>query len=529
MANTTGSSSNTPADNTTSSDADKSVGRTTDSFSHYLTALAQCSTEGVAFVNSDGVVDFVNYTAATLIGRTQEELLGVDFFSLVKPTSCSIEDISLKRVWRGQFQLLGLEQTLDAVVQHTAPVPGRGPGMVVCLNVEGSSLQTPPQTFHQTKLEALGVLSSSIVHDLNNILTGILGHVSFLRLSLPPEVTDQESLGAIEDGARKAASMTQQVLEFAKGEELVLGPVNISRVINDGLTLLSASLPENVQLNVHGTEDEVHVVGDEGQLNQLILNLTVNARDALPDGGTITVELGTRVFSDSVHCSELGIEVGDYVLLSIKDNGQGISDEVRDRVFEPFFTTKAQHGTGLGLATVQAIVKAHRGVLSLHTAAGQGSCFEIALPSSSAVEDLIADSDDEALPTGTERILVVDDEETVRTIIQRSLEHLGYEVVVASDGVEALEIYADSVDSFALVIIDMIMPKMPGDELFYRLQEQNPHVQVLIASGYASDSRTKAILDDGALAFIQKPFAVEELAQEVRQCLDQELEIEEAA
>ena len=202
---------------------------------------------------------------------------------------------------------------------------------------------------------------------------------------------------------------------------------------------------------------------------------------------------------------------------------------VRDRVFEPFFTTKAQHGTGLGLATVQAIVKAHRGVLSLHTAAGQGSCFEIALPSSSAVEDLIADSDDEALPTGTERILVVDDEETVRTIIQRSLEHLGYEVVVASDGVEALEIYADSVDSFALVIIDMIMPKMPGDELFYRLQEQNPHVQVLIASGYASDSRTKAILDDGALAFIQKPFAVEELAQEVRQCLDQELEIEEAA
>lgn len=522
MANASGSSESTQAGSPDWSDSA--------AFRHYFLALLKSLSDPVALVDPDGKIELLNSAFEELLCARLEKVRGEDFFSLCVPPNSTRGEIGKQRTWRGLLQIGENGQTLEAVVQHTVPLPGARPAMVVRLCPEAAHAETLQQTFQQTKLESLGVLSSGIVHDLNNILTGILGHVSFLRLSLPREVTDQESLAAIEDGARKAASMTQQVLEFARGEELVLGPVNLSRVVADSLKLLSASLPENIELCARGIEDPLHVIGDEGQLNQLILNLTLNARDALPCGGTIAVELGKREFKGEVHCAELGIEPGDFVLLSIKDTGEGIADDIRDKIFEPFFTTKADFGTGLGLATVQAIVKAHRGVLSLHTAEGRGTCFEIALPSSNVVECLSDDGYEQPLPTGSEKILVVDDEETVRTIIQRSLEHLGYEVLVARNGLEALDAFTGSQDEFSLVIIDMIMPKMPGDELFYRLRELDRSVSVLVASGYASDSRTKAILADGALGFLQKPFAVEELAVEVRRCLDRpRSEVGEAA
>ena len=196
-----------------------------------------------------------------------------------------------------------------------------------------------------------------------------------------------------------------------------------------------------------------------------------------------------------------------------------------ERIFEPFFTTKDQRGTGLGLATVHSIVKAHRGGIRVDSKVGQGTLFEVFLPLSSGDDAELSEQADEQqegeLPTGSECILVVDDEESVRTVMQRSLEHLGYDVVIAENGSDALQSFRSETSKFSLVIIDMIMPEMPGDELFYKLKEVNASIPVLIASGYSSDGRTRACLNDGALGFIQKPFAVEELAFEVRRCLDE--------
>lgn len=378
-----------------------------------------------------------------------------------------------------------------------------------------------PRSMQQRKLESLGVLASSIAHDLNNLLTGVLGHISFLRFAANDGTIDRDSISAIESGSRRAASLTQKILDFARGQNAETKVLNLSEVTAAGVNLIRAALPEGVSLVTRGLDEPHYVRGDESQLSQVVMNLTVNARDALPNGGTISIALSSVPLSDPMRCRKLGVAPGPFAVLSIEDDGLGIPPEVMERMFEPFFTTKVSHGTGLGLAIVSSIVKAHDGAITVLSEAGRGARFEVYLPLSSSAELLEeAESVEEALPTGKERILVVDDEEAVRTIIQRSLQHLGYEVVVARNGDEALNLYARQVGEFQLVIIDMIMPRMAGDELFERLRAIDVSVPVLIASGYSSDARTRAILQNGGLGFIQKPFAVEELAREVRRCLD---------
>lgn len=370
----------------------------------------------------------------------------------------------------------------------------------------------------QQRLESLGSLAGGIAHDLNNVLTGVLGHVSYLRLSLPPRGIHSESLVAIEDGARRAASMTHQILEFARGTGSEQRGVNLSLVVSAGVNLLRAALPKNVELEVHGSEVDITVFGDESQLSQLVMNLAVNARDALPLGGTIVLTLDL-VELDGV---DKALVPGTYAKLEIQDNGIGIPDDIKDRIFEPFFTTKTEGGTGLGLSTVFAIVQRHCGLIEVESKEGAGTIFRVLLPVYTSTESLAKPESpaESNLPTGSERILVVDDEESVRLVIQRSLEHLGYRVDIAASGVEALQRYSEKKTEYKLIILDMMMPQMPGDELFGKLRTLDPQVPVLIASGYSSDHRTKAILDAGGRGFIKKPFAVEELAREVRRCLD---------
>ena len=408
---------------------------------------------------------------------------------------------------------------------------------------KGDSGVVSDDQLQKKKLESLGVLASSVAHDLNNILTGVLGHISYLRLSLPETHSNQESVLAIEDGARRAAAITQKILEFARGEEVELGSVNLSLVAAAGLNLLRASLPPDIALNLVCGKEDVFVFGDESQLSQLVMNLTVNARDALPNGGRIELALEKEVIGDNSKLDEIELEAGEYAKLSVRDNGIGIPSDVQHKIFERFFTTKDRHGTGIGLATVYSIVKAHRGAIRVKSKEGQGTVFDVYLPLSESTSQgaapgksqkelqaahngasgqngASAGSSQYGIPGGRERILVVDDEEAVRIVVQRSLELLGYEVVIATNGIEALESFEQLSGQFSLVILDMIMPQMPGDELFYRLKDLDSAVPVLIASGYASDERTRAVLDDGALGYIQKPFAVEELAVEVRRCLD---------
>jgi two-component system cell cycle sensor histidine kinase/response regulator CckA len=366
----------------------------------------------------------------------------------------------------------------------------------------------------QQRLQLLGSISGGLAHDLNNILTGILGHIAFLKLSLPAEGQHKDSLQAIEEGGRRAAQILQQLLEFAKGESHQKKSVNLIQIVISAVNLLRIAFPKNIQLQTNFSDDTVNIEAHESQISQLVMNLVINARDALPDGGT------TELFVDKVYLDGSDdIAEGYYARLSIVDDGHGMPAEIKKKIFEPFFTTKFENGTGLGLSNVLGIVRGHGGTITVESEQGSGTRFDVYLPLHFLEEEVSEEPPKHDLPKGEERILVVEDEDIVRTVMQKSLELLGYEVEATASGYEALRLY--ETQSYDLVIVDIMMPEMSGDELFFRLKKVDSNVPVLIASGYSSEERSNAILSSGGLGFIQKPFAVDELAKEVRRCLDE--------
>lgn len=376
----------------------------------------------------------------------------------------------------------------------------------------------------QEHLQSLGIFAGSIAHDLNNMLTGILGHISLLRLQIGVEGQHKDSLTAIEEAAKRSALMTKQILEFARGIECEPLAVNLTSVVADSVSLLNASAPEGVVLSFSSVEQKLSVLGDESQLGQIVLNLIVNAFEAFDGAGHVDVVLDTVAIGLKEEDKKLGLSAGPYARLSIKDNGSGIPEDIKSQIFQPFFTTKIHSGTGLGLATVLSIVESHAGTVTLESKEGKGSHFQIFLPLlnvKNTTKTKVAADPPQELPNGNETILIVDDEESVRTVMQRSLQHLGYQVEVAQNGVDALSAYEGNPSKYSLVILDMIMPQMAGDEVFFKLKEMNEAVPVLMASGYSSDKKAKSVLDSGGLGFIQKPFAVDELAREVRRCIDE--------
>jgi CheY-like chemotaxis protein len=378
----------------------------------------------------------------------------------------------------------------------------------------------------QNKLESLGLLAGSVAHDLNNILTGILGNISLLKVMLKNQTECADYLNAIDDSAKKSAQLTRQILEFVRGNVVCHKQVNLSELIGKIIQACNSTLPKEVKIIFHRSPLDFFVMGNETQLHQVVLNLVVNAQNALGDKGTIDIFLETEKLSQSLSFAGQSIPVGDYLRLTIADTGLGMSEEVAKKIFEPFFTTKDKNGTGLGLAIVYSFVQAHGGLVRVFSQIGEGTSFQIYLPNncchveSTAKDDAHTDKESAVIPKGLERILVIDDEDTVRTVLQKSLEFLGYKVDTAIHGKDALEKYAGSLSDYDLVILDMMMPQMSGEETFFKMREICPQVKVILASGYSSDDSTKSLLSAGAKTFIQKPFAIEELANEVRRCLD---------
>ena len=500
---------------------------------HDILLLAfQSFPEALALFDAQGRVMAVNRAFEEITGYSSTSLSDFDIRNACANVGSDASSSRSLDYWKGPVcwpDPSGKKRLLYLTVIALRDAAGTLPSQSVSghlVSVHSMPVQVEAQrevsSVSGEKLQALGILAGSIAHDLNNVLTGVLGHVSYLRLSCPEQVQPGDSLGAIEDGARRAASMTQQVLEYVKGEASKVSCVNLSAIIASAAHLFRPSLPPGINLELAGDEEDLFVAGDEGRLSQLVMNLQVNAREALPQGGEISVSFRRVHLGAGLSDESHALPSGDYVRLRITDNGSGIPAHIRPRIFDPFFTTKVERGTGLGLSTVLSIVEEHGGWISVESEEGKGTCFEVLFPLSSPAEErqsVTFEAEEEKVPTGSEKILVVDDEAAVRAIIQRSLEHLGYTVEVAKGGQEALERFQMSRD-FRLVIVDMIMPHMAGDEVFFSLQQIDPNVPVLIASGYASDSRTRAVLDAGGLGFIQKPFSVEELAREVRRCLD---------
>jgi PAS domain S-box-containing protein len=374
------------------------------------------------------------------------------------------------------------------------------------------------------KMEAVGQLTGGIAHDFNNMLAVIIGSLDMLERRIAQGTTDLDRyIVAAKDGATRAAALTQRLLGFARQQPLAPVPLDINALVSGMIDLLMRTLGEKVTVETRLQGQLATALADPNLLENVILNLSVNARDAMADGGRLTIETANRTL-DAAEAGELGLEAGDYVALTVADTGSGMSEEVAARAFDPFFTTKGVgKGTGLGLSQVFGFARQSGGHVAIDTAPGRGTRVTLLLPRHDKAPDAVASaSGDSGLSVGSahEVVLVVEDEERVRNHSVEALRELGYTVLQAPDGIEALRIMARGQQPISLLFTDVVMPEMTGDELARRARERQPGLKVLYTSGYTPDEN--AITTDAgiAAALIAKPFGVAQLAAKVRAALD---------
>ncbi|MBS2038431.1 response regulator [bacterium] len=362
------------------------------------------------------------------------------------------------------------------------------------------------------KMEAIGTLAGGIAHDFNNLLSGILGYSGLLKLHAEGQAQVLQSAEIIERTALRAAELTQKLLGFARRGKHKNVAVGIHRAIDDCIELLSRTIDKRIEIVRNFEANRDKVMGDPTQMEQILLNLAINARDAIEDQGRIT--FSTRV--EEVHDE---LESGFYLVASVSDSGCGIPPEIRERVFEPFFTTKENgKGTGMGLAMVYGIVKNHGGTIRLETEPGKGTTFHCYLPlADQSVREEVKKTS--PMVHGSGKILVVDDEELLRDVACKLLKHLGYQVVTCEDGLQACEYYAIHQREVDLVIVDMIMPKVGGAECFRNLKKINPEVRAVLSTGYSLNDTAQQLLDEGMVGFIQKPYQLSQLSEVMAKAL----------
>jgi len=378
---------------------------------------------------------------------------------------------------------------------------------------------------HAQKLESLGILAGGIAHDFNNLLVAILGHADLALTDLPPSLPGYQNVEEIRTAAKRARELTNQMLAYSGKGHFVVRHLQLNDVVTEMGHLLEASIPKKVNLHYELAEDLPAVEVDAAQIRQVVMNLVTNAAEAIGGSdGRITLATGRRhataEYLQGVDSRE-PLPAGTYVYLEVSDDGEGMDPETRARLFEPFFTTKFQ-GRGLGLAAVQGIVRGHAGAIKVHSEPGQGSCFEVLIPANEAPivlpqESTPTESDITPL-TGT--VLLVDDEEVVRQVVSQMLKRLGLDVLAAADGAEALELFKDHRQAIRLILLDMTMPRMDGEETFRELMLLTPDVRIILSSGYSEQDATSRFVGKGLAGFIQKPFTLVDLEAKIREVLD---------
>ncbi len=401
-------------------------------------------------------------------------------------------------------------------------VGGKSVGRVWSFRDITQHRQLEQQFFQAQKMESVGTLAGGIAHDFNNILGGILGYASLMKSKITSDHIFFKHIDTIEKGAMRAAELTAQLLAFARGGKYNTRTVGPNEIIGETLGIIGRTFAKSIEIETRLDDALPTVQADAGQIQQVLMNLFVNAADAMPDGGTLSIESGTETLSEQDARAHPDASAGDYVVISVADTGIGIEEETMHRIFEPFFTTKEEgKGTGLGLSMIYGVVKNHGGFVTVRSEVGEGSEFKVHLPagrearpkSSTAVEEPRG---------GNELILVVDDEEPIRLFAKEALETHGYRVLAAADGTDAIDVFGENNGDISLVILDMVMPNMGGQETFLKLREMNPEVNALLSTGYSQDGQAQGILNSGVKGFIQKPYQVNALLSKVRKALDTE-------
>lgn len=374
------------------------------------------------------------------------------------------------------------------------------------------------QLQHAQRMEAIGTLAGGVAHDFNNLMMGMLGNLSLILYDIEPEHRYYDKLQNIEKLIKNGSKLTSQLLGYARQGKYEVKPADLNQIVMESCETFGRTKKE-IAIHMELAENLPAVNADESQIQQVLLNLYINAADAMPKGGDLF--LTTQGITDKeMQDKKYSPKPGEYVLLRVADNGSGMDAEIVKRIFDPFFTTKDMgQGTGLGLASAYGIIKGHGGYIDVASEKGHGTTFSIYLPASTMLIPKSLQTRDR-ICRGSETILLVDDEATVLEVSVQLFETLGYKVLAAQNGEEAIEIYQNNQHQIDLVILDMIMPNMSGGRAYDRLKAINPDVQVILSSGYSINGQAREILDRGCVGFIQKPFGMQDLSLKLREILD---------
>lgn len=493
------------------------------------TALDQ-STEGVFIADLRGVITYANPALSHLSGYPREELLGkpAEFLRVESPEPRQPQAIwsALLRneSWAGRIRNRhknGKEYQADMLVSPIKLPSGEVTGYLASCRDVTREIEMEQALRQSQKMESIGRLTGGIAHDFNNLLTGILGFARLLKEALGPEHECQPDVEEIIKSGERAARLTRQLLAFGHKQVVQVQTMNLNDVVTQIDQLLRRTLGERIELVTHIDSGDLFIEADSGMIEQVLMNLSVNSRDAMPDGGKLIISASRVVISPEAARGRQDAAPGEYAMLSVRDTGSGINEEIRSQVFEPFFTTKGRgSGTGLGLSTVYGVVKHARGFIELDSELGTGTEFRVYFPLSEKKEFANAPRSKTAPRAGHETILVVEDEATVRRLAVRDLSRLGYRVLEAGHGDEALSVYEKEDGAVDLVLTDVVMPIMGGVELIKRLRQKNPALRVLYMSGFTEDLQLNGAAGGAGVAMILKPFTIEALTTEIRRILD---------
>lgn len=476
------------------------------------------------FITQDGVIKFPNPKTLSLTGFTTDELAETDLSELIhaedRMAVAEEQARLLEADSTSRYTFRALRKSGEELWLEANSVPSDWEGRRATLNfIRDITLQKKleAQLFHAHKMEAIGTLAGGIAHDFNNLLQVIQGYAELLLFGRTNDDPAQSEIQEIFFAAKRGGELTRQLLTFSRKIESKPRPIDLNRQIVEMRKLLERTIPKMINIEISLASDLSAVNADPAQFEQVLMNLAVNARDAMLEGGTLTIET-RNVELDELFCmNHIGLSPGEYVLLRVSDNGHGIEAKNLERIFEPFYSTKGVgRGTGLGLAMVYGIVQSHGGRILCFSEAGKGTRFDIYLPPTSAPVVSEEKHSQQVVRGGTETVLLIEDEDFIRSVCKQMLEKFGYRVVTARDGDSGLRYFRDEWERTDIVLLDLIMPGMSGKECLKELLKINPDVPVIIATGYSPDGQTIQMLEDGASGFVHKPYEIQEMLRVIQ-------------
>jgi PAS domain S-box-containing protein len=477
-----------------------------------------------------------NEAFCNMLGYTEQELLLLTFKDITHPEHIAEDVIHVNDLISGKIPLYRTEKRY--IRKDKGIVWGSSTVNILCdsndrflyflttveditqrKRSEEEKTRLESQLRQAQKTEAIGTLAGGIAHDFNNILTALMGYATLMQMKIDKSSPLKSYVEQILSASRKAADLTQSLLAFSRQQPVILVPLDINNTIKATKKLLKRLLTEDIELQTSLMQDDTIAMADKSQIDQILFNLVTNARDALPKGGTITIETNIAAIDKTFINGHEFVKPGRYVLISVSDTGIGMDEATIDKIFDPFFTTKeVGKGTGLGLATVYGIVKQHNGYITVDSKPNSGTIFHIYLP---AVRMKVDDKQDKTTPiaTGKEIILIAEDNKEVRYFMREALQQHGYIIIEAADGEDAVDKFKQHRDT-DLIVVDSVMPKKNGMEVYKEIHGINPHIKVLFTSGYTKDVVLDKGIEDKEFDFVAKPLLLDRLLQKVREILD---------